>query len=128
MFEIKVVEEIKTHILYSLTSPPPPENRALYNIEKYGGVREDANKWRLRVTYWISKPIRAQTHSQARASTHTHIQREKYMMLIAVHGNNGFVNARHCHITLFSSIEGQDLLWGPSNLLFSVCRGLFAGW
>ena len=27
--------------------------------------------WRLRVTYWKSKPTRAQEHARARASTHT---------------------------------------------------------
>ena len=30
MFRIKVAEKIKTHILCSVTSPPTPENRAVY--------------------------------------------------------------------------------------------------
>ena len=28
----KVVDKIITHVLYSLTSPPPPENRAVHKI------------------------------------------------------------------------------------------------
>ena len=40
MFQIKVVEKIKTHILYSVTFS---ENRAIYDIhmvEAYSGIRE----------------------------------------------------------------------------------------
>jgi hypothetical protein len=45
MFEIKVVEEIKTHVLRSVTPPPPPRKscRLRDNVEKSGGAREDAN-------------------------------------------------------------------------------------
>jgi hypothetical protein len=34
MFQTKFVEKIKTHILCSVTFPPPPQTRAVYNLEK----------------------------------------------------------------------------------------------
>ena len=48
IFQIKVVEKIKTRILYSGTSPPPfppTENRAVYEImsKTFGGAREAAD-------------------------------------------------------------------------------------
>jgi len=59
MFQTKFVGQIKTPILYSVTPPPHPENRAfLRDVEKYGRVRQatDDNKiWRLGVACWITK-------------------------------------------------------------------------
>jgi hypothetical protein len=42
MFQIKVVDKIKTRILYSVTFFPDREN-----IVKYGGAREDAGNMAL---------------------------------------------------------------------------------
>jgi hypothetical protein len=44
MFEIKIVEKIKTHILYTVIFPPP-ENHSVYEImlKKYGGTRAAAH-------------------------------------------------------------------------------------
>jgi hypothetical protein len=67
MFQIKVVEKIKTHILCSITFF---ENRAVYeNVEKYcsAGQATD-NSTRVLIAYWVPK------------ATHTH---SEHVILIA---------------------------------------------
>jgi hypothetical protein len=63
MLHTKVVEEINTHILCSVTFPPP-ENRAVYEImwkstEEWG--RPQTTIWRKLIACWINK-----------ATKHTH--------------------------------------------------------
>jgi len=56
MFQAKVVEKIKTHILCSLTFFP--ENRAVYDImwTKYGRARKaTGGTWRMRIARRITK-------------------------------------------------------------------------
>jgi hypothetical protein len=64
MFQTRVVEKIKTRVLYS-AKPPPPPNRAVYeNVEKYGGASHatDGNVIRqMRTACWISKVTDTQT-------------------------------------------------------------------
>ena len=71
MFQIKVVEKIKTHILRSVTFT---ENRALYEIMSKNMMEPDRPQTigRMRVKYWISKAARAQAdaHALTRANTH----------------------------------------------------------
>jgi hypothetical protein len=63
-------------------------------------------------TYWISKPTCAQAHARAHAPTSTHpshlppppqphacVHTHRYVILIAFHGNSGFVNAPQCYVT-----------------------------
>ena len=38
MFQTKVVEKVRTHVLYSTTSPPHPQ--IMRYVEKYGRVRQ----------------------------------------------------------------------------------------
>ena len=57
MFQTKVVEKIKTHILCSVT-PPPPENRTVYEIMWKNTVERGSSQmtiWRMRVAFWITK-------------------------------------------------------------------------
>jgi hypothetical protein len=60
MFQIKVVEKIKTHILYLVTPPPPPppENRAVYET-KWKKIVERGRAqmaiWRMRIACWVPK-------------------------------------------------------------------------
>jgi hypothetical protein len=59
MFQIKVVEKIKTHSLCSVTPPPAPENRAVYEMtwEKYGRARQVTDNniiRRMRFACWIN--------------------------------------------------------------------------
>jgi hypothetical protein len=70
MFQTKVVQKIKTH-LCPVIPPPPPENRAVYemmwkNIVERG--RTQATVWRMRIACWIPKAT----------GTHT-----EYVILIA---------------------------------------------
>jgi hypothetical protein len=63
MFQIKVIEEIKTHILCSVTFFP--ENRAVYekiwkNIVEWG--KPQMTIWRKRIACWIPKATN--THSR----------------------------------------------------------------
>jgi len=66
MFETKVVEKIKTHISYAVTSQPHPplENRAVYKIrcEKYfraGHATDDYGLCALHAGY-----LKLKTHTQ----------------------------------------------------------------
>ena len=59
MFQIKVAEEIKTHILCSVTPPPPPpENRHVYEIMWKTVVEPERPQMtirRMRFVCWITK-------------------------------------------------------------------------
>ena len=54
---------------------------------------------RRHVTLWISKATRAKAQASALAATHarTHLLTQKYVTLIAFHGNSGFVNKPQCY-------------------------------
>ena len=62
MFQTNDVEEIKTHILCSII--PPPENRAVYNVEKYGTAVQttDDITRHMRTACWITEATN--THSE----------------------------------------------------------------
>jgi len=55
MFEKKVVEKMKTHILYSITFFF--ENRAVYEIMRKNSAEPDRPQiiWRMFITNWIPK-------------------------------------------------------------------------
>ena len=74
MFETKVVEKIKTHILCPVTFFF--ENRAVYEVISKNVVepeRPQRTIWLVRVAFWISKDTRAQTHVRACAPTTKHM-------------------------------------------------------
>jgi hypothetical protein len=54
----KFVEKIKTHVLSSITFPPSPDERALYET-KWKNIVEQVSPqmtiWRMRITCWIPK-------------------------------------------------------------------------
>ena len=118
MFQIKVLEKIKTHILYAVTFY---ENRAVFEVMSKNMVEPERTHkiWRLRVACWIIKLTRAQAHARACAPTHTQthartrmplptraLERartltQKYVILYAFHGNSGFVDAPKCCLFFF---------------------------
>jgi len=60
MFQTKVVEKIKTHILCSITF----ENHAVYEITWENIVergRPQMTIWRMRIAYWIPKATNTHT-------------------------------------------------------------------
>ena len=62
MFQTKVVQKIKTHILCSISLP---ENRAAYEIMWRNIVKPDRPQmtiWRIRIACWITKATN--THSE----------------------------------------------------------------
>ena len=74
---MKVVQKIKTHILYSITSSRK-SCRLRGNVEKYCGAREattDNTVWRMRVAWWISMVTRARSHTHKHAPTRAYAQR-----------------------------------------------------
>ena len=80
MFQIKVAEKIKTHILYSVTSS---ENRVVYEImsKKCGGDRgatNDIKIWRIRVACWISKAIWTYAHAHVHALGYPHARTQAH--------------------------------------------------
>ena len=63
IFQIKVVDKTKTHILCSVTCFRK-SCRLWDNVEKYGGARGATNDiiiWLIRFAYWISKATRIHT-------------------------------------------------------------------
>jgi len=53
MFQTKIVEEIKTQILCSVTPPPPKKNRPVYEIIWKNAVeweRPQKTIWRMRIS------------------------------------------------------------------------------
>jgi hypothetical protein len=96
MFQTKVVEKIKTEILYLVTFS---ENRSVYEIMSKNMVELERTHtiWRLRVAYWISKqahvralaPTPTHSHTDAhacrhpRARTRTHTQRTMSYLLLS---------------------------------------------
>jgi hypothetical protein len=103
MFQIKVVEKIKTHISCSVTSSRK-SCRLWDNVEKYGGGRETADDKRIRrrVACWITRVIRTQARASACAllsppHTHTHaLEHTEICKTFLFLGNSGFVNAPRC--------------------------------
>ena len=79
MFQIKVVEKIKTRILCSVTFFLK-SCRLWDNVEKYGGARVAAND-SMAACCRISKATLTQAHSCSRAPTHKHTH--KYVILTA---------------------------------------------
>ena len=80
MFEINVVERIKTHILCSITFFRK-SCRLWDNVEKLGGARgatNDVTIWRIRVICWISKGTRTYAHAHAHAPGYPHSRTRAY--------------------------------------------------
>ena len=85
MFQIKFVEKIKTHFMFS---NPPPEIRAVYEMMWKNIVQPympQMTIWRMRTECWIPKAIN--THSE-------------YVILIAVYSHNGYANAPQYYVIL----------------------------
>jgi hypothetical protein len=77
MFEIKVVEKIRIHILYSVTFLFFFEKRAIYEIISKNVVEPERlhmTIW-LRVACWVLKATHTQAPVQQRRRTHTHAHR-----------------------------------------------------
>jgi hypothetical protein len=55
MFQIKFMEKIKTHILYSITIFFRNSCRLWDNVEKYGTARYEDIIWSLHLDCWITK-------------------------------------------------------------------------
>ena len=73
MFEIKVVDKIKTHILRRYFFPK--SYRLWDNVKKCGvdrGATNDVTIWRKRVVCWISKAKCICAHAYAQASVYLH--------------------------------------------------------
>ena len=69
MFQTKVVEKIKTHVLCSVAFFRK-SHRLWYNVEKCDGNRgatDDVTIWRIRVACWESKATSTYAHAHAHA-------------------------------------------------------------
>jgi hypothetical protein len=108
------------------------ENRAVYEKMSKNMVEPERTPtiWRLHVAYWISKPTRPRscTHMHLPPPhTHTHTDMQKYIILIAFHGNRDFTKASQCYVTRtlpvsFPLLKCPDRLCVPSNLQFKGYR------
>jgi len=105
MFRTKVVDKIKTHILFSVTFFF--ENRAVYkemwisNVER---GRPQMTIWHMRIACWLPKA--RNTH------THTHTQTVQYSLLF--HSNNGCTNASPCYLVRHTYIACLVFSWFDS--------------
>ena len=93
MFQIKVLEKIKTQI-FSLNFLS--KNRAVYEIISKNVVepeRPQMTPWRMRVSCWISKATHAQAHAnallRALSLTHTRARADS--------------NAQRCHTEIYNT-------------------------
>jgi hypothetical protein len=98
MFQIKIVDKIKMHILYSMTFS---ENRVVYEIMSKNMVEPE----RLQMAIWwrvaclIIKGTHAQAHARVPAPPPPHTHTEIYCKIILIfHCYNGFVNAPQCYV------------------------------
>ena len=90
MFQTKVVEEIKKHILFSVTLKK--KSYPLWDkVEEFCRAgRPQMTIWRMRIACWIPK------------ATNTH---SEYVMLLIFHCNNGYTNApQYCVILTISVV------------------------
>jgi hypothetical protein len=108
MFQIKVVEKIKTHVSYLVTFS---ENRAVYELmwKKYGRARratDDNNIRRTHFACWITR------------ATHTLICNTFHF-----HAKNGFANAPRCYVW-----RKLPLVFIVELVLFSSAIRFFRFW
>jgi len=90
MFQTKVVDDIRTLILCSVTFSWK-SCCFWHNVEKYGRARQatgDNIMWWLSITYWITKAT--DTHSE-------------YLIRIAFHDSSGCVNVLQCHVYAYAT-------------------------
>ena len=83
MFQTKVVEKIKTHILCSITSP---ENGAVCEVMWKNIVQPDGPQmtiWRMRIACYRTK------------ATNTH---SEYVILLLFCVNNDYANVSECYV------------------------------
>jgi hypothetical protein len=86
MFQIKIVEEMKSHILCPVSFFPQKSRRLWDNVEKYGrtGQATECNIIRrMRFARWITK-------------TAIHTGNMQYLLLF--HGNRGYTNAPQFYV------------------------------
>ena len=124
----KIVEKIKTHILCSVTFFSQNRTVYEIMSKNVVEPERTQTIWRQRVIYIISEQAHAcahtptpthsltQTHTRAHGRTHahacrnpcartppththTHTHTQKYIILIAFHGNGGFVNTPQWYVT-----------------------------
>jgi hypothetical protein len=77
MFQLKVVEKIKTHISCSVTFFPPGNLAVYESVEKYGGARQaidDDIMAFMRFACWITK---THTHSRTHNMSYLLLSRDK---------------------------------------------------
>ena len=142
MFKIKVVENIKIHILCSVMFFWKP--RHLWdNVEKYGvpkGVVNDVKICRIWFACWISKPTYTHEHAhahapghphtRARTQTHTHTHVQTDMIFIAFPRQRWFAQVSQCYVTrtfpvlLFTHVSGlkncSETIWVEYLTVLSI--------
>ena len=85
MFQTKVVEKIKTHILCAITFL---ESCTVYDIMWENNVepgRPQVTVWRMRIAFWVPKAKKKNTHTICNT-------------LLLLHYNNGCRNTPHCNV------------------------------
>ena len=104
MFQIKVLEKIKVHILHSVTFFP--ENLAVYEITSKNMVEPERPQMtiRRRVACWIRLQVRKHTPMHPHPHTRAH-RNMQYLLLF--HGNSGFVNVSQCYVIRTLAISLQ---------------------
>jgi hypothetical protein len=63
MFQEKGADNIKTHILFSMTPPPPPLKKKLDNVEKCGKTRQATDDNMAHATWNLQYLLHAPTSS-----------------------------------------------------------------
>ena len=120
MFQIKVIQKIKTHTLCSLSFFS--ENCVIYETmsKKRGGIREVTNYitiWCIRIAHWISKATCAHAHAHAYAPRHLHARtcvHTKICNLIAF-PQQRFANTPQHYVTCKLAVLLLSFYWASLN-------------
>jgi hypothetical protein len=102
MFQIKVVEIIKIHILCPVL-PPPPRKSCRYDKTSKNMVEAEWTEttWRLRVAFWVSKQAHAGDRAPTSSHTHTHIWTHKHALTSPPPPAHTHTHTEMCNIDCF---------------------------
>jgi hypothetical protein len=122
MFQTKVVEKIKIHILYS-TNFFPPENRAIYELSRKIWCSQRGHRLQYNTTpavCMLGKKSYTREHAPANETANPYIRKHRHahrntQYLLLLHCNNGFENATQCYVVIIITVICQTT--GPQPLL-----------
>jgi hypothetical protein len=113
MFQTKVAEKIKTHILHSIMFSA--ENLAIYKVMRKNAVEPNMPQttiWRMRIAWWKTKATNTYTHTHINSediSTATMVERTQLNVIRTVPLLFTSVGQQHLFVTLpYTVLQGTE--------------------